>query len=345
MTDAGTRADWARVALQVLRTPYPHAAGHVALDADDTDVTPQRLHPAFHGSLDWHSSVHMQWSLVRLLSLSDLPTDLAADVVAELDHRLTGEAVAAEVEYLRRHPSYERPYGWAWAAALAAAAEDCPVPAAARWRAALEPLVERVASSVPAWLPRQVYPVRHGVHANTAFALTLLHEGCARLGRHDVVAAVEARARDWFGADRDYDPRWEPSGADFLSPGLSEATLMLRVLPPAERLAWLEGFLPGLTSSTTAGVDHLLEAPAVLDRTDGQLVHLVGLALSRAWQLRELAAVVPCSPGAGTVREAADRLVAGALPEITGGDFMATHWLVSFALLAEGLSGWPSPAP
>jgi hypothetical protein len=344
MTAGQTRTAWARIALQVLRTPYPHAAGHVALAADDTDVKPERLHPAFHGSLDWHSSVHMQWSLVRLLSLPGLPPELVADVVSELDRRLTDQAVGAEVDYLRRHPSYERPYGWAWALVLAAAVEDCPAPAAAAWRCALEPLVERLATCVLGWLPRQAYPVRHGVHSNTAFALTLLHEACTRLGRGDVVAAVEARARGWFGADRGYDPRWEPSGADFLSPALSEASLMLRVLPPADSAAWLEGFLPGLTHCPEVVAGHLLEVPTVLDSTDGQFVHLVGLALSRAWQLRELAAAFPDSAGAAALRQAADRLVASALPEITGGDFMATHWLVSLALLAEGLSGWTPPA-
>jgi hypothetical protein len=57
-------------------------------------------------------------------------------------------------------------------------------------------------------------------------------------------------------------------------------------------------------------------------------------ALSLAWQLREIAAVVPGGHGA-VLRDAAEMMVEGVLPEITEGDFMATHWLVSFALLAQ----------
>lgn len=72
----------------------------------------------------------------------------------------------------------------------------------------------------------------------------------------------------------------------------------------------------------------------VLDPTDGQGAHLLGLALSRAWQLRALARSVP-EEAAGILRDGADRQVAAVLPHVTGGDFMATHWLVSYLLLAE----------
>jgi len=107
---------------------------------------------------------------------------------------------------------------------------------------------------------------------------------------------------------------------------------MRRVLPKEEFRAWLDEFLPGLGEGAHA---HLLEVPEVRDARDGQLVHLAGLALSRAWQLSSLAGAV--DPAVGTVlREAAGRQVEAVLPQITGGDFMATHWLVSFALLATG---------
>ncbi|MBO0811079.1 MAG: DUF2891 family protein [Microlunatus sp.] len=51
---------WARTVLTLLRTGYPYAAGHTSRTADDVEVTPERLHPVFHGSFDWHSSAHMQ---------------------------------------------------------------------------------------------------------------------------------------------------------------------------------------------------------------------------------------------------------------------------------------------
>lgn len=193
----------------------------------------------------------------------------------------------------------------------------------------LQPLADTIADLVVAWLPRQAYPVRHGVHLNTAFALALLLEAYGDLGRTDVVDAIRRRAIEWFGRDTAYDTRFEPSGTDFLSPALTEAELMRRVLNDDEYKAWLTAFLPGLGTDQHL---HLLEVPVTDDSGDGQLAHLSGLALARAWQLRTIAPALP--DVADTLRAGADRQVEAVLPTVTEGDFMSTHWLVSFALLA-----------
>lgn len=333
---------WARTVLQVLTTPYPYAAAHVTASADHTNADPLRLHPSFWGSFDWHSSVHMHWSAVRLLTLAPdhLQPATRAALVELLDTRLDPAALRTEADYLRAHPGWERPYGWAWAAMLAAAASSCPLPQARRWAEALEPLAAVVADALVAWLPRLAYPVRHGVHSNTAFALALSAEAYGALGRPDVVNAVAAAAEGWFGGDRDYPAGWEPSGSDFLSPALCEADLLRRVLPPAAFGPWLAAFVPGLGHDG----DPLLMVPEVRDRTDGQAVHLVGLALSRAWQLRLLAPHLAPDQQNRVVLAAA-RQVAAASREIVAGDFMATHWLVSFALLAATAEPLGRPEP
>ncbi|WP_109471063.1 DUF2891 family protein [Ornithinimicrobium cavernae] len=320
-----------RIATEVLGRPYPYSSGHVATGPDDTDITPHLLHPSFHGALDWHSSVHMQWSLVRLLgpyAAAPGPVAPSPEAVAArqlLEERLTPENLAVEAAYLRERPSFERPYGWAWAALLGAAVREEPA-----WAGAMAPVVDVVADHVLAWLPRQAYPVRHGKHQNDAFGLLLLHRAYRELGREDVVSAVRTAARDWFVGDGPASTADEPSGTDFLSPALTEAVLMQEVLGE-EFDPWLAAFLPGLGEGAHA---HLLEPPTVLDPGDGQGAHLLGLALSRAWQLRALARSLPDRP-AGILRQSADRQVAAVLPHVTGGDFMATHWLVSFLLLAR----------
>ena len=212
---------------------------------------------------------------------------------------------------------------------LAAAASACPLPQAASWSRALDPLTAAAEDALLRWLPRLTHPVRHGVHSNTAFALALVHESAGARGQHDVVRAVEEAARAWFADDRDYPAAWEPSGSDFLSPALCEADLVRRVLPAEAFGPWLAAFLPGLAR---AG-DPLLDVPEVRDHADGQAVHLVGLALSRAWQLRLLAPHLPAARRRRVV-EATARQTAAAAEETLTGDFMATHWLVSFALLA-----------
>lgn len=322
---------WGRTVVQVLATPFPYDAAHVSRHGGDTDVEPVRLHPAFHGSFDWHSSVHMHWSAVRLLTLAphQLGEETRSGLLAVLDQRLTAPALRTEADYLQDQPSWERPYGWAWALMLAAATRTCPLPQATRWAAALEPVVGAVADLLLTWLPRLAYPVRHGVHGNTAFALALAHDAATSMGRSDVLAAVSAGARRWFGADRNYPASWEPSGSDFLSPALCEADLMRRVLPENEFTTWLFGFLPHLAEED----DPLLGVPEVLDRNDGQAVHLFGLALSRAWQLRLLSPYLSGEAQA-RVTTATARQVAVVGDEIVTGDFLATHWLVSFAVLA-----------
>ena len=54
------------------------------------------------------------------------------------------------------------------------------------------------------------------------------------------------RALAWFSADSMYPADWEPSGDDCVSPALTEAELMARILPPPEFADWLAMFLPGL---------------------------------------------------------------------------------------------------
>ncbi|WP_181010035.1 DUF2891 family protein [Ornithinimicrobium sufpigmenti] len=337
---------WSRIARQVIGTPYPWAPGHVVTGPEDTRVVPHELHPAFHGALDWHSCVHMHWSLATLLLRHGAALDPAERQAAGvlLAERLTPAHLAVEVAYLRERPSFERPYGWAWAAQLAATVQELAdaiphrgggtvVGSDARtWAEALAPLGEVVGDHVLDWLPRQAYPVRHGKHQNDAFALLLLMDAYARLGRGDVVEVCRSRALDWFAQDEGASTDDEPGGSDFLSPALTEALLMTRLLPQEEVRPWLGRFLPGLGEGAH---EHLLVPPTVLDPTDGQGAHLLGLALSRAWALRGLAGWL-AGPAADRLRESARHQEDVVLDHITDGHFMATHWLVSFALLAQG---------
>ena len=328
---------WSSTIVDVLRTPWPYGAAHASRSADDCDVTPTRLHPMFHASLDWHSSAHMQWSAITLLHhTSTISEATREELVSELDSRLTVAHGEVETAYLARNPGFERPYGWGWLAALTAAATALAAekghPLAAKalvWATALQPVCDQVADHLIAWLPKLAFPIRHGMHTNTAFGLTLARDAYEALGVDEVVTAIDEAARGFFLGDVDYPSSWEPSGADFLSPALCEADLMRRVLPRSEFGPWLNTFLPVLAEPG----DRLLETPVVLDETDGHAVHLYGLALSRAAQLRALAVHVD-EPRRSAALASSDQQVEWATQAITHGDFMSTHWLVSFALLA-----------
>ncbi len=317
-------------ALAVLSQRFPHKLDHLILDATD-HALPQQMHPVFDGCFDWHSSVHMHWSLLRLRALA--PGLAATEAIARrFDAHLRPELVARELDYLRTpgRGSFERPYGWAWLLKLQSElhVQSDKDAATAGWAAALRPLAEDIARRLVAFARLSAYPVRAGTHANSAFALLLARDYAAVVGEHPLRQAVDDAAIAWFGADAAYPVVYEPSGTDFLSPGLCEALLMQRVLGTRFE-AWWTRFAPD--DAALARWD----SPAVVaDRTDGHLVHLDGLNLSRAWCLRALA-------GAGGVPEAVRERFAraaaahwqAAWPHVTGGDFVATHWLVSFALL------------
>jgi len=311
---------------------WPHSYQHLAQRPAEVR-SPGELHPAFFGCLDWHSSVHGHWTLARLLGL--FPTLPSAERIrAALDGSLTKDHIDAELAYFQApgRGSFERPYGWGWLLALAAELRAGRDPHARRWLRAIRPLEEFIAESFCGYLSRLPYPVRTGVHSNTAFALSLAL-GYSRAAVHRrLEAVIVSRSRDFYGADAGAPVAWEPGGEDFLSPSLTEADLMSRVLPAAEFRRWLPRFLPQLAGGEPCA---LMRPPRILDRRDPKQVHLDGLCLSRAWALHRIASVMPLND---KVRAAAERHSRAGLAKVSSGDYAGEHWLASFAvyLLANG---------
>jgi hypothetical protein len=327
---------FARLALKGLRAEYPNKPEHVMAGAGDVK-SPRDLHPAFYGSYDWHSSVHGHWMLSRLLRLfPDLPE--AAEIRDVLAGDLTAANLKVEADYFARKESrsFERTYGWAWLLKLAEELQDWDDPDARRWSQALRPLADMIIARYLEFFPKQTYPIRTGVHPNTAFGLAFAHDYARAVEDTRLRALVEERSRAYFGADSDAPARWEPSGADFFSPSLAEADLMRRVLPPAEFRAWFTRFLPG----AARGEPETLFRPAtVTDRTDPQLVHLDGLNLSRAWCMHRVASALPADdPARATLHSSAASHALSALGHVASGDYAGEHWLASFAvyLLTSG---------
>lgn len=326
---------YARVALANIAREFPADVWHTVGGPDDLPKRPRERTPVFYGSFDWHSCVEMHWLLVRLLrSVPDAVPGAA--IRAELEARFDPAKLAAEARFIA-HPdnrNRERPYGWGWGLALVhelAAWDDAD---GRRWSTRFQPLGDALEANFLDWLPRATYPIRYGVHTNSAFGISLAL-GHAR----DRAAAGDARlldslvgaARHWYADDADYPGGWEPSGHDFLSPALTEAELMAQLLPGPTFAAWLTRFLPGLAD----GEPRALFTPAVVsDSSDGHIAHLHGLNASRAWCWRRLAEALPAGdPRAAIARDAMARHAAAALPYAVGGDYMVDHWLAAYAVL------------
>ncbi len=343
-------AQLAETALAGITREYPNQIAH-AMESDADAGTPRQLHPAFYGCYDWHSAVHSHWCLARLIraaaSMPDSgaghsgpplsspslapPATWQSEALAALHQNLTPENLGVETTYLSTRPAYERPYGLAWLLTLDAELLDHPGPDAARWRTALQPLAILCADHLITWFANLTHPVRTGVHSQSAFAMGLALDWARATDSTVAAAAITGHALRLHADDAPWPFAFEPSGEDFLSPGLAAADLMRRALPQAEFERWLDRALPALLA---AGAAALAPVPA-RDPADGRLAHLDGLCLSRAWMLDAIAAALrPEAPHRPALEALAATHLRAGLAALATGDYNRTHWLASFATYA-----------
>ncbi len=325
---------------------YPTKPDNVLENA--SELRPSRVNsPAFFGCYDWHSAVHGHWAMVRVLRLfPDLPE--ATAIRAVLDRHLSPESLNAELAFFQRKSSalLERPYGWGWLLRLATELHQSPLREARAWDAVVQPLATFLAGRMADYLSQLTVPVRHGVHSNTAFALTHALAYARATGDARLNAAIEQRAREFYLSDISCPVAYEPSGEDFLSPCLAEADLMRSVLSRTDFGKWLDGFLPPMTSPAFGP---LLRPVAVKDRKDPRIGHLIGLGMQRAWSLRGLASSLPDSDPRRSVLERIGAVHRqDALRQMSDSGYGGEHWLATFAiylLSGAGIEDRDRPLP
>jgi hypothetical protein len=290
------------------------------------DLVPHRtLHPVFAGSYDWHSCVHQTWLAARLLRLAPALPD-AENARSVLSKLITPEHCATEAAFFSadggRH--WERPYGWAWLLTLDAELAGTP------W--SLAPLPEVLRERWLTWIQDARLPIRVGTHTNTAFATGLVLDSALSRGDTELAEACTSAALRWHFDDTGYGG-FEPDAADFLSPALAEADLMRRVLDSSEFGHWFEAFLPDLPAERWA----VLREPVHVDHpSDPFGSHLAGLALSRAWAWRSIAAALPPTHQFSSLAaEAADVHSRVGWDYVFGYGYAAEHWLGTFAAYLE----------
>ena len=321
---------FARLALKCVTKEYPNKPDHVINDAADVR-SPKAMHASFYGCYDWHSSVHGHWMLVRLLRLFPALPE-AGEIRAALNANLSAENVLAETAYLKQpnRASFERTYGWAWLLKLSEELYGWNDEDGRRWYQNLQPLTDALAKLYLNFLPKQTYPIRTGVHPNTAFALAFGFDYARTVGDKKLESLLIEISRKYFAADVNYPAAWEPGGEDFVSPALMEADLMRRVMSANEFRLWFHRFLPGLARGAPAS---LLKPAVVTDRTDPRLVHLDGLNLSRAWCMRSIAAfLMKNDPARRVLAKSATLHARDALAHVASGNYEGEHWLASFAV-------------
>jgi len=323
-------SNFAQLTLKCVQKKYPNQPGLI-LNAPEDVLAPEKAHPSFYGCYDWHSSVHGHWMLARLLRLfPSLPE--APQIKKALNENLSAKNLEVEAAYFKRPgaQAFERTYGWAWTLKLAEELNMSSSAEAKQWAGNLKPLTDSLVGRYLDFLPKQVYPIRTGLHPSTAFGLAFALDYASAVNDEKLKDLLISRSNDYFGKDTDYPAKLEPSGSDFLSPALAEADLMRRVLPADQFANWFHAFLPGLAKGEPK---NLLEIAIVSDRTDPQLGHLDGLNLSRAWAMRHVAAALPDNdPARWTLEEAGHTHAVDALLHVATGHYEGEHWLGSFAV-------------
>ncbi|MFK7936298.1 MAG: DUF2891 domain-containing protein [Saprospiraceae bacterium] len=304
---------------------YPNKLNQVIGDESDL-ATPQALHPAFYGCFDWHSSVHGHWTLVTLLT--QFPDfQHRSDILRKLQANINVENITQEVAYFNdaHNKNYERTYGWAWLFKLDEALREWDAPEAKEMQIALSPLTDLLATKMVDFLDKLKYPIRVGEHTNTAFGMSFAYDFAKKY--HPVLKEkIEVKARVYYSQDAGCPLTWEPSGFDFLSPCLQEASLMQKVLPKAEFQTWFATFLPAFAERPS----DFLQPAVVTDKSDGKLAHLDGLNFSRAWCLYEMGKGLDNA----AMQQLAQQHFEFSYEKMDSGEYAGSHWLASFAAYA-----------
>ena len=323
---------FAELAIAGIPREFPNKPSNVMVGPQSV-LSPQEMHPVFYGCFDWHSSLHGHWMLVRLAKL--YPKSPAVGKIREiLDRQLTADKLRKEAAYFeaKENRSFERTYGWAWTLRLAAELKAWDDPDAKRWAKNFQPLEQQIVKLTKDYLPRLTYPIRTGVHPDTAFALGQMLDYARVVGDQELESLIVSYSREKYLGDRGYPSRFEPSGEDFFSQAWNEADLMRRVLSQAEFANWLERFLPRLAAADSDAAN-LLKPAVVSDLTDPKIVHLVGLNLSRGWTQN---GVLSALPGDDPRRDVLKRSVVAhtnaGMQYVFSGHYEGEHWLATFAV-------------
>jgi len=317
----------AALPMKCMQQQYPNKLSQLLNDPAEL-LSPKQLHPAFYGCFDWHSSVHGHWSLVFLLN--KFPALQNRDsVIKKLSDNLSKENIAAEVLYLskKHEKSFERTYGWAWVLKLQQALDESKDDYAKPLAQNLQPLTDLLIQRYIEFLPKLLYPLRIGTHANTAFGLSFAYDYAVHSNNLLLKESIAGNAKRYFAKDVGCPINWEPGGTDFLSPCMEEINLMEKVLPVNEFIAWAKRFSPQLFNKKFDW-----EVAKVSDREDGHLVHLDGLNFSRAWCFFLLAKKFPAQ--LGHLKALGEKHFNYSISSITDGNYEGEHWLASFALHA-----------
>jgi hypothetical protein len=300
---------------------------------DDYDKT-----RAFYGCFDWHSAVNSTWTLIALIK-QDPKIPLAPIIRQRLTEHLGKTNIDGEVAFFAdakdtEGKNFERPYGYTWLFKTYGELASWNDPDGKKLAADVQPLAKQLTEKYIVYLKGLPYPIRVGTHPSTALTMNFALE-----------AAVDEAALRFFGKDKNCATAYEPGNGDFLSPCLTEAMLMSRVMDQKTFVTWLDTFLPPVYSPEfqvyAADIDTTRTAAAGsnADAEDkdgllGSKAHLIGLAFQRAECLLRIAsALPPGDPRVPVYQRLATINAQHGFRKLGDAGYLGQHWLATYAVL------------
>jgi hypothetical protein len=311
---------------------------------DDYDKT-----RAFYGCFDWHSAVNSTWTLIYLLKQN--PKMALAPIIRQrLNEHLSKTNIAGEVAFFAdakdtEGKNFERPYGYTWVFKTYGELASWDDPDAKKLAANMEPLVKQLSDKYIDYLKHLPYPIRVGTHPSTVLTMNFALDSTDLAPNPALKSAIDETALRFFSKDKNCATAYEPGNGDFLSPCLTEAMLMSRVMDQKTFVTWLDTFLPAVDSPEfqvyAADIDTTRTAAAGsnADAEDkdgllGSKAHLIGLAFQRAAALLRIASALPSNdPHVPVYRRIASINAQNGFRKIGDAGYLGQHWLATYAVL------------
>jgi hypothetical protein len=311
---------------------------------DDYDKT-----RAFYGCFDWHSAVNSTWTLIYLLK--ENPKMALAPIIRQrLTEHLSKTTIAGEVAFFAdakdtEGKNFERPYGYTWLFKTYGELASWNDPDAKKLAANIEPLNKQLTEKYVEYLKHLPYPVRVGTHPSTVLTMNFALDSTDVAPNPALKAAIDETALRFFSKDKNCATAYEPGNGDFLSPCLTEAMLMSRVMDQKTFVTWLDTFLPPVYSpefqvyAVDIDTSRTAAAGSNADAEDkdgllGSKAHLIGLAFQRAAALLRIASALPPNdPRVPVYQRLASINAQNGFRKIGDAGYLGQHWLATYAVL------------
>ena len=322
-------SDLIQLSINCVDKKFPYKVGYRYIDS--TWIRPHyKLTPSFYGCWDWHSAVHGHWSMVKILK--EFPNIKEAENIRKIIRKnLNKNNLEKEFQFFQNDfaKGFERTYGWAWLMLLYSELETWDDIEAKNWSKNLKPLVDLLSERTIIFLNKLSKPLRPGTHANTAFSFSLMYEYAQKTNNEKLLNKIKEYSIKHFSYDKNCPVNYEPSGTDFLSPCLAEASLMSKILSEKEFNNWLSKFFPSFKEENFGSI---ITPPEVLDPKDPGIGHLIGLMFHRAWTLNDVANKIQNDDKKLFLYEISKNHTKKGFELMFDSGYGGEHWLATFAI-------------